>query len=308
MNALDARGTTPGARFVDPHVLARISNLELLARVVVEGFINGLHRSPNLGASMDFAEHRAYMPGDDIRRIDWRLYARSDRYYIKEFEADTNANFSVLVDVSKSMSFSSRKDGMTKLDYARYIAACLIYFSSKQRDRVGFASFAEDIITYVPPSAKHLTVILHELDRMTTGVRGTLGPPLRKLSESFRRRSIICLISDLYEDPPSIIEAINQLRGKGNDIMVMHVLDPAEIEFPYDDPSNFQDLESDERIPVVPGQFSEKYRALIQQHITSLGKLFGESGVDYAVFDTSKPLDDALFRFLARREQLSRVR
>jgi uncharacterized protein (DUF58 family) len=308
MNALDARGTTPGARFVDPHVLARISNLELLARVVVEGFINGLHRSPNLGASMDFAEHRAYMPGDDIRRIDWRLYARSDRYYIKEFEADTNANFSVLVDVSKSMAFSSRKDGMSKLDYARYIAACLIYFSSKQRDRVGFASFAEDIVTYVPPSAKHLTVILHELDRMRTGVRGTLGPPLRKLSESFRRRSIICLISDLYEDPPSIIEAINQLRGKGNDIMVMHLLDPAEIEFPYDDPSNFQDMESDERIPVVPGQFSEKYRALIQQHITSLGKLFGENGVDYGVFDTSKPLDDALFRFLAKREQLSRVR
>lgn len=308
MNALDARGTTPGARFVDPHVLARISSLELLARVVVEGFINGLHRSPNLGASMDFAEHRAYMPGDDIRRIDWRLYARSDRYFVKEFEADTNANFSVLVDVSKSMSFSSRRDGMSKLDYARYIAACLIYFSSKQRDRVGFASFAEDIITYVPPSAKHLTVILHELDRMAVGVRGTLGPPLRKLSESFRRRSIICLISDLYEDPPSIVEAINQLRGKGNDIMVMHVLDPAEIEFPYDDPSNFQDLESDERIPVVPGQFSERYRALIQQHIDSLGKLFGENGVDYAVFDTSKPLDDALFRFLAKREQLSRVR
>lgn len=308
MNALDARGTTPGARFVDPHVLARISSLELLARVVVEGFINGLHRSPNLGASMDFAEHRAYMPGDDIRRIDWRLYARSDRYFVKEFEADTNANFSVLVDVSKSMSFSSRKDGMSKLDYARYIAACLIYFSSKQRDRVGFASFSEDIITYVPPSAKHLTVILHELDRMKVGVRGTLGPPLRKLSESFRRRSIICLISDLYEDPPSIVEAINQLRGKGNDIMVMHVLDPAEIEFPYDDPSNFQDLESDERIPVVPGQFSEKYRALIQQHIASLGKLFGESGVDYGVFDTSKSLDDALFRFLAKREQLSRVR
>src|SRR5918997_3707249 len=172
MTALDARGTTPGARFVDPKVLARISNLELLARVVVEGFINGLHRSPNLGSSMDFAEHRAYMPGDDIRRIDWRLYARSDRYYIKEFEADTNANFSVLVDTSKSMGFSSRKDGVTKLDYARFIGACLIYFASKQRDRVGFASFDEDIQTYVPPSAKHLTVILHELDRMKAGSKG----------------------------------------------------------------------------------------------------------------------------------------
>ena len=308
MSVLDARGVTPGARFVDPQVLARISNLELLARVVVEGFINGLHRSPNLGASMDFAEHRAYMPGDDIRRIDWRLYARSDRYYIKEFEADTNANFSVLVDTSKSMGFSSRKDGVTKLEYAKYIAACLVYFASKQRDRVGFASFDEQIGAYVPPSAKHLTIILHELDRMKVGGRGTLGPPLRQLAERFRRRSLVCLISDLYEDPPSIIEAINQLRGKGNDIMVMHVLDSAEIEFPYDEPSNFQDLESDERIPVVPGQFSDKYRALIQQHITTIGSLCGQNGIDYAVFDSSKPLDDALFRFLARREQLSRVR
>ena len=308
MNVLDARGTTPGARFVDPQVLARISNLELLARVVVEGFINGLHRSPNLGASMDFAEHRAYMPGDDIRRIDWRLYARSDRYYIKEFEADTNANFSVLIDTSRSMGFSSRKGGVTKLDYAKFIAACLVYFSNKQRDRVGFASFAEDIVTYVPPSAKHLTIILHELDRMQAGAKGSLGPPLRKLAERFRRRSLICLISDLYEDPDSIIEAINQLRGKGNDIMVMHVLDSAEIEFPYDEPSNFQDLESDERIPVVPGKFSDKYRALIQKHIQTIGARCGENGIDYAVFDTSKPLDDALFRFLSRREQLTRVR
>src|ERR1051326_5503293 len=152
---LESTSALPGAHLIDPTVLARIGNLELLARSVVDGFINGLHRAPHLGSSTDFAEHRQYMPGDDIRRIDWRLYARSDRYYIKEFEADTNANFSVLVDVSKSMSSSSRKDGMTKLDYARYIAACLIYFSSKQRDRVGFASFAEDIITYVPPSAKH---------------------------------------------------------------------------------------------------------------------------------------------------------
>jgi uncharacterized protein (DUF58 family) len=305
---LDARGTTPGARFVDPHVLARISSLELLARVVVEGFINGLHRSPNLGSSMDFAEHRAYMPGDDIRRIDWKLYARSDKYFIKEFEADTNANFSVIVDTSRSMAFSSRKDGMTKLDYAKYVAACLIYFSSKQRDRVGFASFAEELVAYVPPSAKHLSVILHELDRMKPGPRGKLGPPLQLLAESFRRRSIIAVISDLYEDPDTVIASINHLRGKGNDIMLMHVLDSAEIEFPYDEPSNFKDLESDERMPVVPGQFREKYRALIGQHIASLRSLSRQQGIDYQVFDTSKPLDDALFAYLASRERLSRIR
>jgi uncharacterized protein (DUF58 family) len=305
---LDARGTTPGARYVDPHVLARISNLELLARVVVEGFINGLHRSPNLGSSMDFAEHRAYMPGDDIRRIDWKLFARSDKYFIKEFEADTNANFSVIVDTSRSMAFSSRKDGMTKLDYAKYVAACLIYFSSKQRDRVGFASFADKLVAYVPPSAKHLSVILHELDRMKPGPRGTLGPAMQLLAESFRRRSIIAVISDLYEDPDTVIASVNHLRGKGNDIMLMHVLDSAEIEFPYDEPSNFKDLESDERMPVVPGQFREKYRALIAGHIASLRDLARQQGIDYQVFDTSKPLDDALFAYLASRERLSRIR
>jgi uncharacterized protein (DUF58 family) len=308
MRDIDARGATPGARFIDPHVLARISNLELLARVVVEGFINGLHRAPNLGASMDFAEHRAYMPGDDIRRIDWKLYARSDRYFIKEFEADTNANFSVLVDTSRSMAFSSRKDGLTKLEYAKYLTACLIYFSSKQRDRVGFASFSDEIGTYVPPSAKHLSVILHELDRLKVGGRGSLGPPLRRLAESFRRRSLVCVVSDFYEEPAAVVEALNHLRGKGNDLMAMHVLDSAEIEFPYDDPSNFKDLESDDRIPVVPGQFGDQYRQLIARHIAELTRLTGENGIDYAIFDTSKPLDDALFRFLSRREALSRVR
>jgi len=188
------------------------------------------------------------------------------------------------------------------------VAACLVYFSSKQRDRVGFASFAEEVVSYVPPSAKHLSVILHELDRMKVGPRGKLGPPMQLLAESFRRRSIIAVISDLYEEPDAVIEAVNHLRGKGNDIMLMHVLDSAEIEFPYDEPSNFRDLESDERIPVVPGKFREKYRALIANHITQLRSLSRQQGIDYAVFDTSKPLDDALFAFLASRERLSRIR
>jgi uncharacterized protein (DUF58 family) len=308
MRELDARGATPGVRFIDPHVLARIANLELLARVVVEGFINGLHRAPNLGASMDFAEHRAYMPGDDIRRIDWKLYARSDKYFIKEFEADTNANFSVLVDTSRSMAFTSRRDGVSKLDYAKFVTACLVYFSSKQRDRVGFASFSDDLDAYVPPSAKHLSVILHELDRLKIGGRGSLDAPLRKLAESFRRRSLIAVVSDFYMEPQAAVEAINHLRGKGNDIMVFHVLDSAEIEFPYDDPSNFKDLESDDKIPVVPAQFRDQYRQLISRHIAELQRLMGENAIDYALLDTSKPLDDALFHFLSRREAMSKVR
>ena len=153
----------PGARFVDPKVLARIGNLELVARSVVDGFINGLHRTNVFGASVDFAEHRGYVAGDDIRRVDWRLYARTDRYYIKEYEADTNANFSVLLDVSKSMGFGSR--GLTKLEYAKMLAGCLTYLVHRQRDRVGLVAFDEDVVEHVPPSAKHMETILHVCGR-----------------------------------------------------------------------------------------------------------------------------------------------
>src|SRR5439155_19928338 len=179
-------------------------NLELLARTVVEGFIQGLHRSPHLGASTDFAEHRAYMPGDDIRRIDWRLWARSDRFYVKEFEADTNTNFRVVIDVSQSMRYgaSTEHGRPSKLTYGCYLAACLTYFSSLQRDRVGLATIDHDVVDYVPPSAKHLRLVLHSLDRIERSARdakaspgkSTLLFPLRKLSETLRRRSLVLLI------------------------------------------------------------------------------------------------------------------
>src|SRR5438132_3747389 len=170
MTASSIPSGIPGANFLDPRVLARIDNLALLARIVVEGFLNGLHHSPYLGLSVDFAEHRAYMPGDDIRRIDWRLWARTDRFYVKEFEADTNANFSVILDISRSMDFGS--GGITKFDYARYLAACLAWFSRKQRDRVGLVTFDDDMVDRVPPSAKNLNVVLHTLDRVKAGKPG----------------------------------------------------------------------------------------------------------------------------------------
>ena len=171
-NELQA-GALAGARFVDPVVLARVGNLELVARSVVEGFINGMHRSAHFGASVDFAEHRGYTPGDDIRRVDWKLFGRTDRFYIKEYEADTNANFACLLDVSKSMAFGSR--GITKLDYGRILAACLTYMVHRQRDRVGFAAFDDDIVEYVPPSAKHMETTLHILDRLKPAKPGQLA-------------------------------------------------------------------------------------------------------------------------------------
>ena len=296
----------PGARFVDPEVLARIGNLDLLARTVVDGFINGLHRAPYFGASIDFAEHRGYVAGDDIRRVDWRLYARTDRYYVKQYEADTNTNFSILLDVSKSMGFASR--GISKLEYASYLAACLAYLSHRQRDRVGIITFDDDIVEHVPPSAKHFDVTLHTLDRAKPARPGKMSGPIAKMAEHFRRRSILALISDFYEDPDEVLEAIKPLRFLGNDLMVFHVLDHSEIAFDYDDASSFRDLETGEQLPVVPESFAAQYRALVQEHVAALSSRFSEHRIDYALVDTSKPLDQTLFSYLSSREKLMRVR
>lgn len=310
--------TAPQTSFLDPTVLSRIGNLELLAKNVVEGFINGLHRSPHLGASTDFAEHRPYMPGDDIRRVDWRLFARTDRHYIKEYEADTNTNFNLILDVSPSMRYgaSTEPARVSKLTYACYLAACLAYFSSLQRDRVGLATIDSDIVDYVPPSMKHLQLVLHALDRIehygrdakAAPGRSMLGAPLRKLSETFRRRSLVVLISDFYEDPDAIIDALANVRGRGNDLIVFHLLDPHEIDFSFSDATNFIDMETGDKMPVIPEYLRKQYKALVQEHTTTLSKRIGESRADYALFDTSKPLDRALYAFLVARQRFTRIR
>jgi uncharacterized protein (DUF58 family) len=301
----------PGAGFIDPQVLARISSLELLARTVVDGFINGLHRAPYLGMSLDFAEHRAYNPGDDIRRIDWRLYARTDRYYVKEFEADTNSNFVVLLDVSKSMAY--RGVGVPKLDYARYLAASLAWFSREQRDRVGILTFDSDIVDYVPASAKHLDILLHTLDRARATRPGSLEAALRKATELLRRRGLIVLISDLYEEPERVQAAVGMLRHRGHDVIVFHLLDRSEIELDgtiegaaLEEAASLEDLETGERMPVVTPRVRQQYRELVQQHIEALRRLLTEVRVDYALLDTSEPLDGALFTYLSARERMTR--
>jgi uncharacterized protein (DUF58 family) len=300
------QGDSNTSRFLAPDVLARIGNIELLARTVVEGFMSGLHKSPYLGRSVDFAEHRAYMPGDDIRRIDWRVYGRTDRHYIKQFEADTNTDFTVVLDTSASMGFKS--GAISKFEYAKYLAACLTYFSSKQRDRVGLALFAGEDVSRIPPGAKHLDLILHELDRATTSGQGSLLAPLRKLSEHIRRRSIVAVISDFYEEASAVAEAVRQLRQRGNDVIVFHVLDKAELEFPYEDAMTILDLESGEKLPVVPETLQDEYKQLIRAHVEAIGKRMIEHGFDYMLVDTAKPLDTALFHYLSNRERLGSAR
>lgn len=302
---MQLQSPVPGSRFIDPAVLAKIGNLEFVARSVVDGVINGSHRSPYFGASVDFAEHRGYVPGDDIRRVDWRVFARTDKYYIKEFEADSNANFSVLLDISRSMAFGAR---LSKLDYARMLAACLTYLVSKQRDRVGLVTFDEDVVDHVPPSAKHVDVVLHTLDRAQAKRPGRFGVPIRKLAEHFGRRGIVVVISDFYEEPDEILDAVSLIRYRGNDVILFHVLDPAEIDFSFQDASSFEDLESGEQLPVVPDALGEQYRAMVGEHIAALTTKSAAQRVDYNLLNTAVPLDYALFNYMAIRDRLSRTR
>ena len=327
-----------GQEFLDPAILSRIGNLEFVAKHIVEGFINGLHRSPNLGSSTDFAQHRPYSPGDDIRKLDWKLFGRTDRFYVKEFEADTNTNFLAILDVSPSMRYkgsTSRDGGVSKLEYACFLAAALAYFSAGQRDRVGLATFNHDIVDYVPASSRHLRLVLHALDQANraaaayspaelpagavgtrpatpekldlTGRAGLLGP-MKKLSETVRKRSIVLLISDLYEDPEQVFDAVDHLRGRGNDLICFHLLDKDEIDFPFADASNFVDIETGEKMPLVPDYLRKEYKKIVAAHTQSLSKLARERRIDYKLFDTSQPIADALYAYLGARERFNRIR
>ena len=309
------------ARFVDPAALARIANLSLVARMVVQGFISGLHRSTVLGRSIDFAEHRPYMPGDDIRRLDWRLFARSDRFHVKEFEADTNANFVVAVDTSRSMDYGLR--GARKLDYARMLAGSLTAFSRSQRDRVGLALFDADLDEFVPPSARHLDTVLEHLAGAEPlpeapappASGGRLREPLTRLGAALSRRGLVAVVSDFYEPPDDVIDAFAALRATGHDIMVFHVLDPSELDLDLggapgfeDSGARFRDLETGALLDLSPARARDAYRTAVEEHIGALRSGFGKAGVDYILTDTSTPLDYALFRYLTERESRLRHR
>lgn len=307
MLGLRATGSQiPGQRFIDPNVLSRIDNLELVARGVVDGFISGLHRSSALGMSVDFAEHRAYMPGDDVRRIDWRVYARTDRLYVKEFEADTNTDLHLLLDISRSMDFAST--GVSKLEYAKFLAASLAYLSTRQRDRIAMVTFDNEVVDYIPPSARHFEQILHHLHRLSAGGGSDFQHPFEKVAGNLRRRSLVVLISDLYEAPEKLLASINQLRCRGNDLIVFHLLDPLELSLQLGDVNQVEDMESGIKLPIASRQFRDEYRQLMQQHCAELKRKFGANQIDYIFSDISQPLDNSLYRYLSDRQQRARMK
>jgi uncharacterized protein (DUF58 family) len=291
----------PKNRFIDPKVLIRIQNLELLARSVVEGFVTGLHQSPYLGFSVDFAEYRQYQPGDEIRRIDWNVYGRSDKLFIKKFEGETNTRVLVLLDMSGSMSYGSGE--VKKGDYAKMLAACLTYFAYHQRDGVGLLTFDSAVRSMVPASRRtgQLFTLLHEIDKAVPEKQTEFKKPLNFLAEILDRRGIIILISDFYDDPANILAGLKALKAKGNDIMTFHIMDDFELTFPFEDMAQFEDLETKEKMHVIPEYLRTQYLNVVSNHIDTLKKGLKAAEIDYTLMNTSKPLDSALFSYLAAR-------
>ena len=294
------------ASFLDPALLARISDLALLARTVVDGFMHGQHRSMRKGSSTDFAQHRAYQPGDDLRRIDWRLLGRTDRFYMKEFEADTNASVIFALDSSASMDYGSK--GVTKYDYGRYLIASLAWLSQAQGDRVGLATFTGDIVDVVPPSARHLQLLLHTLGRSKATGAGSLATPVQRLAHMTARAGITVLVTDCYESPEELGRCADALRMRGQDLIIFHVVDAAERDFPFTAAATFEDSESKTRIAVRPDDLRKHYLERSRAHHAAVAKRLVASGADYVRVDTDQPLDRALHAYLDRRLARSRVR
>jgi uncharacterized protein (DUF58 family) len=285
---------------LDPAVVLQLRDLTFVARHVVDGFVAGQHKSRHRGTSVDFAEHRPYSAGDDIRRIDWRLFARSDRYFLKQFEADSNASFLIALDISPSMRFGS--SGITKLDYARGLAACLAYLANSQKDRVGLMTFDRDVREFIPPRGGRLEAILRALGEIPEA-RGTalLGPPLARAAEASRRAGIVVLLSDLYEEPEAVVDAIRVLQHRGSEVVVLHILDPAERVFPFEDIATFEDLETGELVPADPQKIRSEYQGLVRKHIDSLREKLGRDRIQHVLMETSTPLEVALRHFLRDR-------
>jgi uncharacterized protein (DUF58 family) len=286
---------------LDPVLLASIGDLELLARTVVDGFLHGRHRSLRTGQSLEFAQHRAYQPGDDLRRIDWRLYGRTDRFYLKTYEAETNADLRIALDVSRSMDFGTGP--LTKFAWARALLASLVWLAQQQGDRVGYVPLGSAANDVVPPSTRHLSLVLQSLARTTPSGDIPLGEALERMSHLKGRAGMIAIASDCYDDPVAIQRGIGALRARGHDVMLFHVIDAAERDFPYEAPETFADLETETRLALKPEEVREEYRTAFNAHGEELRRRVGADGADYLAIASDEPLDRALRGWLEHRRR-----
>jgi uncharacterized protein (DUF58 family) len=292
-------------RYLQPHVVSRLSNMELRARLVVEGFITGLHRSPYHGFSVEFAEHRPYMPGEEIRHIDWKIYGKTDRYYIKRYEEETNLKAYLVLDTSRSMAFAS-PGALPKLEYAAYLGAALAYMMIKQQDAVGLTLFDETITSYLPPHATkaYLRQILVSLQTMSASGKTGAGAALHQVADRIRRRGLVVIISDLLDNPDDVLTALKHFRHKKNEVIVMHVLDPLERTFSFGGDAQFKDMETDERLTTQPWQVERAYRRQMQEFLDRYKRQCRENYIDYVLLDTHTPFDVALVEYLSKRERM----
>jgi len=289
-------------RFLDPATLASISGLDLIAKTVVDGFVAGLHRSPDFGFSQEFAEYRAYAEGDDLRHVDWNVFARTDRCFLKRYRGETNTQLLILLDTSASMGYASHK--VSKLDYARFVAASLCYMANLQRDAAGLIVFDDEVENYVQPSTRQgqLFRLLHAIESAVPGTHTDFVKPFVHFQNFLHRRGLVIVLSDFYEQPDRIIKTVEPLRWKGNEVVLFHVLDPQEIKPKFREPVLLVDMENEgAALEVSPEYAKNEYRRKIDSHIESLAAKTRGAGMDYFLMDTSRPLDEGLREYLAIR-------
>jgi uncharacterized protein (DUF58 family) len=289
--------------FIDPAALGRVKNLFLRAKLIVEGFDRGIHRSPYHGFSAEFSEYRAYTPGDDPRYLDWRLFARSDRYYVKKFEDETNLRCHLVVDGSRSMGYTT--GGLSKWDYARTAAATIAYFLSRQRDAVGLVTFEDRVVEYLAPRARpgHLAHLMGALQRDPVGRATDLAGPLDEIAATTRRRGLFVLFSDLLVAADTVKTSISNLRAAGHDVIVFRILDPQEVGFEFDTPALFRDAETGRELFVDPRAEGARYRARFTEHANAVRQACVGVGADFEQITTDRPLELVLLDLLRARSR-----
>jgi len=293
-------------RYIEPQAVARLGKLNLVARAVVEGFVTGLHRSPYHGFSVEFSEHREYAPGDNLRDLDWKALAKTDRFYIKRYEEETNLKAHILLDTSGSMGYKFQTDGLSKMEYGCFLAASLSYLMIRQQDSVGIVTFDDKIRNFVPPhsTTSHLNVMLQKLEDLKAGNLTNVSKTFHDLAENIKRRGLIIIISDLFDEPKEVIKALRHFRHKKHEVLLFHMFDKAELEFPFTALSDFVDMETNETLQADPKYVREDYLKQIRDFIETYKRDCGEGLVDYIVTRTDFPYDLMLSAYLGKRMRL----
>lgn len=297
------RPTGTSKNYLDPEVLARISHLDLKARLVVEGFLSGLHASPFKGFSQEFADYRPYMPGDELKRVDWKVYGRSDRFYIKEYQEETNLRAYILLDKSASMGYGRRT---SKLEYAKYLAASLAYLLHKQKDSVGIATFDRRIEEIIPPSARRakFMLILRAIERARPGGETDVNEVLLQLAQKMKRRGLVIVLSDMLDDPEDLVRALRSFRYRKHELIVFQILDRDEVDFPFTEATVFADLESGQEMIVNPDLVRRRYQERFRTFLDSCHDALLGSRIDHTVLYTDTPYDKALIVYLEKRAHM----